>query len=172
MPEAPMLTYAQISLDRLTIGDATSRLDEHNGVLGVALAQWAARDDTKAEPEVRRAANTAMDAIDAMLRELHALRSRLVGEIRESDDIGAARVDAMLSASRAASALRTGWDADFSSTVQLMFTSCTVHGRGSWLALGTCTRERPGVQARSKAGQRERWTGQNNRYLERESGPP
>lgn len=50
-----MLTYAQISPDRLTIGDATSRLDEHNGVLGVALAQWAARDDTRAEPEVRRA---------------------------------------------------------------------------------------------------------------------
>jgi hypothetical protein len=108
-----MLTYAQISLDRLTIGDATSRLDEHNGVLGVALAQWAARDDTKAEPEVRRAANTAMDAIDAMLRELHALRSRLVGEIRESDDIGTARVDAMLSASRAAAALRTGWGRRF-----------------------------------------------------------
>ncbi len=56
------------------------------------------------EPEVRRAANTAMGAIDAMLRELHALRSRLVGEIRESDDIGGARVDAMLSASRAAAA--------------------------------------------------------------------
>ncbi len=49
-----MLTYAQISPDRLTIGDATSRLDEHDGVLGVALAQWAARDDTKAEPKVRR----------------------------------------------------------------------------------------------------------------------
>jgi hypothetical protein len=45
-----------------------------------------------------------MGAIDAMLRELHALRSRLVGEIRESDDIGAARVDAMLSASMAAAA--------------------------------------------------------------------
>jgi hypothetical protein len=29
-----------------------------------------------------------MGAIDAMPRELHALRSRLVGEIRESDDIG------------------------------------------------------------------------------------
>ena len=44
----------------------------HNGVLGVALAQWAARDDTRAEPEVRRAANTAMDAIDAMIAELHS----------------------------------------------------------------------------------------------------
>ena len=91
-----MLPYDQIPRDRLAIGDATGRLDDHNGVLGVALAQWIARDDSKAEPEVRRAANTAMDAIDAMLCELHALRSRLTGEIRASDDRRNARVDAML----------------------------------------------------------------------------
>ena len=45
---------------------------------------------------MRRAANTAMDAIDGMLAELHKMRSRLVGEIRDSDDARAARVDAML----------------------------------------------------------------------------
>ena len=45
-----------------------------------------AGDDSKAQPEVRRAANTAMDEIDAMLRELHALRARLISEIRASDD--------------------------------------------------------------------------------------
>jgi hypothetical protein len=66
------------------------------GILAVALAQWAARDDTRAEPEVRQAANTAMDAIDSMLGELHRLRARLVSEIRVSDDAAAARVDAML----------------------------------------------------------------------------
>jgi hypothetical protein len=49
--------------------------DGHNGVLGVALAQWAARDDTRADPEARQAANTAVDAIDAVLGELHALRA-------------------------------------------------------------------------------------------------
>jgi len=92
----------QIPPERRTIGDFTGRLDEHNGVLGVALAQWMARDDTRAEPYVRRAANTAMDEIDAMLRELHALRSRLVGEIRASDDMNAARVDALLVESKAA----------------------------------------------------------------------
>ena len=83
--------------------DAPGRLgdDGLSGVLGVALAQWTARDDTKPEPEVRRAANTAMDAIDTMLGQLHALRARLVSEIRASDDATAARVDAMLS--RAAS---------------------------------------------------------------------
>jgi hypothetical protein len=38
-----------------------------------------------------------------MLHELHAMRARLVGEIRASDDATAARVDAMLAA-KAASA--------------------------------------------------------------------
>ncbi len=98
-----MLPYDQISQDRRTILDVTGRLgdDGHNGVLGVALAQWAARDDSKADPYARQAANTAMDAIDAMLGELHALRARLVSEIRASDDASAVRVDAMLSAHRA-----------------------------------------------------------------------
>ena len=95
-----MLSYDQIPQDRRTIGDAAGRLGDegHNGVLGVALAQWMARNDSKAEPGVRRAANTAMDAIDAMLAALHALRSRLVTEIRASDDAAAARADAMLAA--------------------------------------------------------------------------
>ncbi len=90
------LTYGQIPEERRTIGDFTGRLGEHNGVLGVALAQWMARDDSRAEPDVRRAANTAMDEIDAMLAALHALRARLVSEIRSSDDATAARVDALL----------------------------------------------------------------------------
>ena len=91
-----MLTYDQIPAGHRTIGDACGRLDGYNGVLGVALAQWMARDDSRAEAEVRRAANTAMDMLDAMLAELHLLRSRLVGEIRESDDQAAVRVDALL----------------------------------------------------------------------------
>lgn len=66
------------------------------GVLDAALAQWAARDDTRPQPEVRQAANTAMDAIDSMLAELHQLRARLVSEIRASDDLAAARADALL----------------------------------------------------------------------------
>jgi hypothetical protein len=93
-----MLPGDQIPADRRTILDFTARLGDegHNGVLGVALAQWAARDDSKADPEARRAANVAMDAIDAMLAELHKLRQRLVGEIRASDDASARRVDALL----------------------------------------------------------------------------
>jgi len=90
------LPYDRIPPGRRTIVDFTGRLDEHNGVLGVALAQWMARNDSKAEPDARQAANTAMDAVDAMLREVHALRARLANEIRESDDAAAVRVDALL----------------------------------------------------------------------------
>jgi hypothetical protein len=91
-----MLPYDKIPPERRTILDFAGRLDSHNGFLGVALAQWAARDDTKAHPEERRAANTAMDAIDAMLRELHQLRARMVSEIRADDDDAMARTEALL----------------------------------------------------------------------------
>jgi hypothetical protein len=80
--------------------DVYATLEDPTGVLGVALAQWETRDDSKAQPEIRRAANTAMTEIDRMLRELHAVRARLVGEIRASDDATAARVDAMLEAAK------------------------------------------------------------------------
>lgn len=78
--------------------DVYAKLEDPTGVLSVALGQWEDRDDTRPQPEVRRAANTAMDAIDAMLAELHQMRSRLVGEIRASDDATAARADALLAA--------------------------------------------------------------------------
>ena len=84
--------------------DVHSKLEDPTGVLAVALGQWEDRDDTKAQPEVRRAANTAMDAIDAMLADLHAMRRRLVTEMRASDDATGARVDAMLAAAKAARA--------------------------------------------------------------------
>jgi hypothetical protein len=76
--------------------DVHVKLEDPAGVLSVALAQWEGRDDTRADPGARRAANDAMGAIDAMLRELHQLRARLAVEIRASDDAAAARVDAML----------------------------------------------------------------------------
>lgn len=95
-----MLPFDQIPEDRRTILDVVGRLDEHNGVLSAALAQWAARDDTTAHPEERRAANTAMDAVDAMLRELHALRSRLMSETRADDDAAMERADEMLARCR------------------------------------------------------------------------
>ena len=53
--------------------DVHSRLEDPMGVLSIALGQWEDRDDSKAQPEVRRAANTAMDAIDAHKRKLAGL---------------------------------------------------------------------------------------------------
>jgi hypothetical protein len=76
-------------------------LGGHAGMLAVALGQWETRDDTRPQPEVRQAANTAMSAIDAMLADLHAMRSRLVREIRASDDAAAVRADALLASHRA-----------------------------------------------------------------------
>jgi hypothetical protein len=75
---------------------ALSALRDHVEDLAVSLAIWETRDHTKAQPEVRRAANDAMDAIDAAVRELYGLRSGLVTEIRAADDVTGARVDELL----------------------------------------------------------------------------
>jgi hypothetical protein len=75
---------------------AVDAIRKHAADLRIYLTIWAARDDEKAQPDVRQAANHAMDAIDAALRELYGIRSRLVGEIRASDDATAARVDELL----------------------------------------------------------------------------
>jgi hypothetical protein len=75
---------------------ALSALRGHLGELETALALWATRDDAKAQPGVRRAANDAVDAVDAALRELHGLRSWLVPEIRAADDATKARTGELL----------------------------------------------------------------------------
>jgi len=80
--------------------DIRARLEGPSIILGAALGLWETRDDSKPQPQVRQAANRAMDTIDAMLRELHAMRSRLTGEIRASDDATSARVDATLARMR------------------------------------------------------------------------
>jgi hypothetical protein len=82
--------------EHLTEPEAAGRLGEHATTLAGALTRWAARDDTRPDAEARQSANTAMDAIDAALAELHALRSALVGQIRASDDATAVRVDRLL----------------------------------------------------------------------------
>jgi hypothetical protein len=82
-------------------GECRPSITEHAAALDVALDAWAQRDDTRPQPEVRQAANTAMDSIDAMLRDLYDLRGRLVGEIRRSDDASMARTDELLAKYRA-----------------------------------------------------------------------
>jgi hypothetical protein len=77
-------------------GDIPGDLDDHLGDLGAAMAAWATRDDSRAQPEVTRAGHSAVEAIDAMLAELHRARQQLVTEIREHQDAAMARVDALL----------------------------------------------------------------------------
>ena len=73
-----------------------SALRNHFENLAVALAIWQARDDGKPDAHARRAGSTAIDAVDAMLRELHAIRAHLITEVRASDDATAIRADALL----------------------------------------------------------------------------
>ena len=71
-----------------------SALATHAEDLGTWLGIWCNR----AEPDAhaRRCASDAVDAIDSMLRDLHKIRARLIGEIRRSDDLRAAAVDELL----------------------------------------------------------------------------
>jgi len=82
--------------------DVYAKLEDPMGVLSIALGQWEERRADIPQPHVRQAANTAMAAIDTMLAELHAMRQRLVSEIRAADDANAARADELLAAAKAA----------------------------------------------------------------------
>jgi hypothetical protein len=79
---------------------ALSALRGHLGELETALALWATRDDTKAQPEVRDAASDATDAIDTAIRELYGIRGQLIPEVRASDDAATARAEELLRPTR------------------------------------------------------------------------
>jgi hypothetical protein len=91
-----MLPYDQIPKERLAVGDLATPLHDELGLMDVSLAQWMARDDSRADASVVRAGNQVMDSIDAMLSRLHELRARMVAERREHQDVSNARTDAML----------------------------------------------------------------------------
>jgi hypothetical protein len=84
----------------------TGRLAEQLGILGVALSKWAGRDDHQAEPEIRRAADTAMDAITGIARVLADLRSQLIEQIAASDEAAAARTRELVGQPAASTGLR------------------------------------------------------------------
>jgi hypothetical protein len=71
-----------------------SALLEHAENLGAWLGIW----ENRREPDAfaRRCASDAVDAIDAMLRDLYLVRGRLTSEIRQADDATAARADTLL----------------------------------------------------------------------------
>jgi hypothetical protein len=68
------------------MSDLMTSMRERTSVLGAALAQWADRGTAKDQAAARRAGSTAVDAIDALLRDLFVLRGRLVQELRQADD--------------------------------------------------------------------------------------
>lgn len=90
MDSAPTPTPSEL------LDDITGRAQ----TLRYAMNTWATRDETKAQPGVRHAANVAVLAVDGMLRGLHALRQALIDEMRQTDDATARRVDALLARRR------------------------------------------------------------------------
>ena len=68
------------------MSDPTASLRDRTGILDLALVQWASRGTEPDKAAARRAGSTAVDAIDALLRDLFLLRGRLVREIRQADD--------------------------------------------------------------------------------------
>lgn len=95
----PALTRLELGLMN-SVPDPLQSARPHFEALAAYLALWAQRDDSRAQPHIRRAANGAVEAIDALTRELHALRSNLITEIRASDDAAMARTEKLLAESR------------------------------------------------------------------------
>jgi hypothetical protein len=71
-----------------------SAIRERVDDLGTWLGIWENRNEPDAF--ARRCASDAVDAIDAMLRDLYLVRGHLTSEIRQADDATAARADTLL----------------------------------------------------------------------------
>jgi hypothetical protein len=74
------------------MSEPMTSLRDRTGVLSAALAQWADGDTAQDKAAARQAASAAVDAIDALLRDLYLLRGRLVQEIRQADGAPRPRV--------------------------------------------------------------------------------
>jgi hypothetical protein len=94
--------------------DLAAGLEELAGLINFRVGAWhdfgyetPPTPECKAIPplgersaEAIKGGHAAIEAIDEMCRQLYALRSQLVGELRQDEDVRAARVDAMLARSR------------------------------------------------------------------------
>ena len=74
------------------MSDPVASLRERAGVLTAALDQWAGQAAAPDRAAARRAAGIAVDAIDALLRDLFLLRGHLVQEIRHGGGAGRRQV--------------------------------------------------------------------------------
>lgn len=85
----------------------TGALEDLTSLIAVRVAAWNHCEYPENVPaagehsaEAIKAGHGAVDAIDELIRELHALRGQLVDEMRTDQDATAARVDAMLAEAR------------------------------------------------------------------------
>jgi hypothetical protein len=92
----PTHTASPATRRRPGLAAAASRLENLAGVLGIALAYWADRDQATDRGAARSAADTACDAIDNALAVLHTARRQLAAEVAAHDEAMAAMVDALL----------------------------------------------------------------------------
>jgi hypothetical protein len=74
------------------MSDPTVSLRDRTSVLCAALVQWADQDTSRDKVAARRAGQTAIDAIDSLLRDLYVLRGRLARETHQADDADRSRV--------------------------------------------------------------------------------
>ena len=66
------------------MSDPVANLRDRTDVLSAALEHWAGQSSTTDNATAQRAASAAVDAIDALLRDLYLLRGRLVQDIRQA----------------------------------------------------------------------------------------
>ena len=74
------------------MSDPVASLHERVDVVTAALEQWTGQPAAPDPAAARRAASAAVDAIDALLRDLFLLRGHLVQEIRHSGGAGRPQV--------------------------------------------------------------------------------
>jgi hypothetical protein len=74
------------------MSDPVASLPERVGVVTAALERWTSQAPALDQAAARQAASTAVDAIDALLRDLFLLRGQLVQEIRHGGGTGRRQV--------------------------------------------------------------------------------
>ena len=75
----------------LPYDDAAEQLRLDAAALAIRLELWAGRDESRGDYRATEAGHAALETLDRITRDLYAVRSRLVGELRASQDAAMAR---------------------------------------------------------------------------------